>query len=655
MTLRTILLAGAMLMSAASATASERLSSPDGRVEIVFDQATDGSPTYAVAYAGREILSSSRLALDLDQGGMIGPNMRVLATRVRQGEDRYRLLGKVDEVRKPYRELTVDLAETGTGDAPPRSMQLLFRAYDDGVAFRYVVPSQAGADGLGLRGEGTQFAFSRDYTCWGLNLGGFTSAHEGEFDPVPASRIRDHNAYDAPLVCETAPGGAAFAIAEADLRDYAGLYLAGRGDGGLGAQVKLARRPDDPSVSVRALAGSPLTTPWRVIMIGDSAGELIESTLVTDLNPDPAFDPAWVRPGKSAWDWWNGGRIESVPDSGMNTATFMAYIDFAAANGLQYVMIDEGWYHGAGGGGAMRPGADVTRHVPEVDVPRLVAYGRERGVGVLLWVNWRALDRQFDAALDQYQAWGVAGIKVDFMDRDDQQMVDWFHRLLSQAAEHRLLVDLHGAYHPTGLTRTYPNFLTQEGVLGAEYNKWSGRITATHNVTLPYTRMLIGPIDYTPGGFRNVAPEDFQSRFILPTVKTTRAHGLAMFVVYDSPLTVVADTPDAYAGQPEMGFISAVPTTWDETRFIAGEIGRSIVLARRKGRDWYIGAMTNEAARGISVPLEFLGSGRFTATVYSDGATPADAEIHTRVVTAADTLSLDLKGSGGAAVRLTPR
>lgn len=655
MLLRTILLAGAVLLSAASASAEERLKSPDGRVEIIVDQAADGSPTYAVVYADRQLLAPSRLGLDLDRGGLIGPNMTVTVTDLRQGEDRYHLLGKVGEVRKRYQELTVDLAETGAEGRAPRSMRLLFRAYDDGVAFRYIVPAAGELDAVGLRSEATQFAFPLDYTCWGLNLGRFNSAHEGEFDPVSSSRIRDHNAYDAPLVCETAAGGPAFAIAEADLRNYAALYLAGRGDGGPGAQIKLAPRLDDPSVSVRARVGSDLTTPWRVVMIGERAGDLIESTLITDLNPDPAFDPAWVRPGKAAWDWWNGGRIESAPDSGMNTATFMAFIDFAAANDLQHVMIDEGWYQGAGGGGVMRRGADVTRHVPEVDVPRLVAYGRERGVGLLLWVNWRALDSQFDAALDQYQAWGVAGIKVDFMDRDDQQMVDWFHRLLSQAAEHRLLVDLHGAYHPTGLIRTYPNYLTQEGVLGAEYNKWSSRITATHNVTLPYTRMLIGPMDYTPGGFRNVAPEDFQSRFILPTVQTTRAHGLAMFVVYDSPLTVVADTPDAYAGQPEMAFIGAVPTTWDETRFISGEIGQSIVLARRKGRDWYVGAMTNEEARRVSVPLEFLGSGRFTATIYSDGAAPTDADIETRVVTAGEALPLELKGSGGAAIHFTPR
>jgi alpha-glucosidase len=276
-------------------------------------------------------------------------------------------------------------------------------------------------------------------------------------------------------------------------------------------------------------------------------------------------------------------------------------------------------------------------------------------VGLFLWLNWKALDAQFDAALDQYQAWGIAGIKVDFMDRDDHVMVDWYHHLLSQAAEHRLMVNVHGAFHPTGLTRTYPNFITQEGVLGAENNKWSSRITADHNVTLAYTRMLLGPMDYTPGGFDNQTPETFRWRFMRPTVMTTRAHALAMFVVYESPLQTVADSPDAYAGQPETAFIGQVPTTWDETRFISGEIGQSIVLARRKGRDWYVGAMTNADARTVSLPLGFLGRGRFEATVYTDTDTPNRTEISTKAVEAETTLTLALKASGGAAIRIAPR
>lgn len=424
-------------------------------------------------------------------------------------------------------------------------------------------------------------------------------------------------------------------------------------------QAKLAPRPDAPdgvpAVVATARIGQDLETPWRVIMVGDHAGDLIQSTLITDLSAPAAFDASWVKPGKSAWDWWNGGHIDAVQDSGMNTATFKAFIDFAAANGLQYVTIDEGWYRGAGGGGVVRPGVDVTETIPQIDIPELAAYGRAKGVGLFLWLNWKALDAQFDAALDRYQTWGIAGIKVDFMDRDDQVIVDWYHRLLGEAAQRRLMVNLHGAFHPTGLTRTYPNFITQEGVLGAENNKWSSRITADHNVTLAFTRMLLGPMDYTPGGFGNQTPETFQWRFLRPTVMTTRAHGLAMFVVYESPLQTVADTPDAYAGQPETAFIGQVPTTWDETRFISGEIGQSIVLARRKGRDWYVGAMTNADARTVNLPLDFVGRGRFEATVYADTDAPNRTAISTQMVESGTTLTLALKPSGGAAIRITPR
>ena len=649
---------GVMGARAQASDPAARLSqaSPDGRNVISLAVTDAGTVTYSVTHGGRAVLAPSVLSLNLDIGGSIGSGMAITGSASRAGEDRYDLIaGKVSSVRKSWREMTVDLAETQapTGMSAPRRMQIVFRAYDDGIAFRYIVPTEGGLEAVRLYGENTQFAFPADYRCWGLNFGRFNSSHEGEFDPVQASRIRDHNAFDAPLMCEA--DGMAFAIAEADLKDYPALYLAGRGDGGPGVQARLAPRLDNSGRAVATRVGLPLMTPWRVVMIADDPGQLIESTLITDLNPEPAFDASWVKPGKAAWDWWNGGLIEAVPNSGMNTATFRAFIDFAAANDLQYVMIDEGWYMGAGGGNVVRLGADVTRFRPEVDIPALVAYGREHGVGILLWLNWMALDAQFDAALAQYEAWGVAGVKVDFMDRDDQQMVDWFHRLLSRAADHRLLVDLHGAFHPTGMTRTYPNFLTQEGVMGAEYNKWSSRVTATHNVTLPYTRMLVGPMDYTPGGFRNVTPTEFQPRFLLPTVPTTRAHGLAMYVVYDSPLQMVSDTPDAYAGQPEFDLIRTVPTTWDETRFLSGEVGQSIVLARRSGRDWYVGAMTNEDARTVTVPLDFLGQGSFDAWTLTDGEAPTDVLIDSRRVDASTTLTLDLHGSGGAAVRLTRR
>jgi len=647
----TRLLCGVALTTLASAAHADpvELTSPDGRLAIRVDT-VDGKPALSVLREGRAVIAPSGIGLTLENRVTVGGDETFSASAPRTGIDDYALLGRESHVRSAWREVT--LSSAASADRP--AMDLVLRAYDDGVAFRYRVPASADAP-MSVVAENTQFAFPADYGCWGVNLGRFNSSHEGEFDPVAASRIREYNAYDAPLVCETSAGGPAFAIAEAALRDYPGLYLSGRGDGGLGVQAKLAPRPDAPTVVATARVGQDLLTPWRVVMVGDHAGDLIESTLVTDLSPPAAFDADWVKPGKSAWDWWNGGKVASVPDSGMNTATFEAFIDFAAVNGLEYVTIDEGWYRGAGGGGVVRPGVDVTATVPEIDIPELVAYGRSKGVGLFLWLNWKALDAQFDAALDQYQAWGVAGIKVDFMDRDDQVIVDWYHRLLGQAAQRRLMVNLHGAFHPAGLTRTYPNFITQEGVLGAENNKWSSRITAGHNLTLAYTRMLVGPMDYTPGGFRNQTPETFQHRFLLPTVMTTRAHGLAMFVVYESPLQTVADTPDAYAGQPETTFVGQVPTTWDETRYLSGEIGQSIVLARRKGRDWYVGAMTNADGRTVSLPLDFLGRGRFEATVYADGEAADRTTITTQVVGTDTTLALDLKPSGGAAIRITPR
>jgi alpha-glucosidase len=319
------------------------------------------------------------------------------------------------------------------------------------------------------------------------------------------------------------------------------------------------------------------------------------------------------------------------------------------------MLIDDGWYVGSGQAPTVLPGTDVTRAIPAINIQDLVAYGRDKGVGIMVWVHWKALDAQMDEALAAYEAWGVKGIKVDFMDRDDQQIVDFYHRLLTKAGQHRLMVDLHGAYRPTGLTRTYPHFVTQEGVMGAEYNKWSRRVTATHNVTLPFTRMLLGPMDYTPGGFKNVRPDAFKNQFVLPTVQTTRGQALAMYVVYDSPLSMVSDSPIVYAASPAgLDFVSAVPTTWDETRVLSGEIGQSIVIARRKGAEWWVGAMTNEAGRTVKVSLAFLGAGRFQAEIREDGAEPTTLKTRTQTVGAKQTLTLTLAPSGGGVVRLIP-
>jgi alpha-glucosidase len=336
------------------------------------------------------------------------------------------------------------------------------------------------------------------------------------------------------------------------------------------------------------------------------------------------------------------------------------YIDFAAEMGLEYMLIDAGWYSPLPGyGPKMDFKADITKTIPEIDLPGLISYARGKSVGLWVWAHWRLVNDQMDAAFPHYERLGIRGVKIDFMDSDDQEMVAFYHRVLRKAAEHHLLVDLHGAYKPTGLARTYPNYLTQEGVMGAEYNKWSARVTATHNVTLAYTRLLLGPMDYTPGAFRNRTRQDLNVKFVGPEVMTTRAHQLAMFVVYESPFACVSDDPGAYKGQAGAEFLKIVPTTWDETRALGGRIGEYVVVARRRGQDWYVGALNNEEAREVQVPLTFLGGASYKATVHADGAKPdevvtTNADVTGGRLKGAGVLTLKLAPGGGAALRLTP-
>ena len=629
------------------------LRSPDQQVEIQFGQDAQGVPTYAVSFAGRPVIAPSALGLQLDAagGGRLSGNLKRIATNPGSGDGTYSLIvGKTRTARDRFSELTLVYEEAqGRG----RKLEIIFRAYDDGVAFRYRLPQQPNLASVAIRNELTRFDFAADADCWALNLGRFGTSHEGEYDSIRASRLRPQHLIELPLVCKSGSNQTAFAIAEADLHQYAGLYLNGRGDGGLGVEARLSPRLDDPSVSVRLeMTDAGILSPWRVIMLGESPGRLIESTLITNLNPPPPpGDLSWIKPGKSAWNWWSGSLANGVANAGMNTATMKYYIDFASKMGLQYMLIDEGWSLNSGGEGNVRANADILRVVPEIDMPALVKYAADRKIGLFVWVHWSPLDTKMDEALALYERWGVKGIKVDFMDRDDQEMVEFYHRVMKKTAEHRLLLDLHGAYRPTGLVRTYPHFLTQEGIMGAEYNKWSRRVTATHNVTLPFTRMLLGPMDYTPGGFRNKTPETFEIRFKAPEVMTTRGQALAMFVVYESPFACVSDTPDAYTNQDGADFLKLVPTTWDETKVLAGDIGQFIVIARRSGKDWYIGAMTNEQARTVEVPLDFLGGAPFTATVWADGATQTTLKKETRTVDrGGGTVPLSLASGGGAVV-----
>ena len=656
-----VLLLGLHAMQAAATEL--QLQSPDGRNTVVFSLDEEGRPSWAVARDGSPVLAPSPLGVQLGGGRQLASGLRLAASRSSQADERYELVvGKARQGRDHYRQLELDLA-----DGEGRVLGLVLRAYDDGIALRYRLPPPRNEPFLDVAGELTGFLFPRDYACHALNLGRFDTSHEGEYDPVQASRIRPHHLVDLPLVCATGQGRTTFAIAEAHLDRYAALYLAGRGDGRLGVEARLSPHPDLPGLAVRLAhdevgAGSH-TTPWRVLMLGDSPGALVESDIIPRLNPPtPITDTSWIRPGKAAWDWWSGGLAPGVEAPGMNTATIRRYIDHAAALGLEYMLIDDGWYVGSTGNGLYHAHADITRPVPGLELEDLVAYARERGIGIWLWAHWRALEPRLDEVFAHYARLGIKGVKVDFMDRDDQRMVAFYDRMMRASARHRLMLNLHGAYRPTGLQRTWPQYLTQEGVLGAEYNKWSRRITPSHNLTLPFTRMLLGPMDYTPGGFRNVMPGVFSISFRGPQVMGTRAHQLAMYVVYESPLQMVADSPDVYVLDPDdpasplapgADFLGLVPTRWDETRVLAGEIGQYIVVARRSGRDWYIGAMANEQARELELELDFLPAADYRGTLWSDGIDAADVRRQELRIDAGNRrLRLALASGGGAALRL---
>jgi alpha-glucosidase len=633
----TSLLAAAVasvLIPAAAQAAPIVVSSPDGRTAIRIEK--DASQ-FTVARRGKTVIAPSPLGLELDGAPAFGPLALERRDDVRVDRTIPLVATKASTARDRYRGATLVFRErTEAG----RRLLVDVRAYDDGVAFRYRIE---GTEPVRLRGERTAFVPAGDPECLVSVAEG---AHEVPFERKKLSELRPGRGYDVPVVCTTPAGDTAYAITQADLEGYTGASLWRDGNA---LQVHLSAVPNRPGPVYVSRGG--LTTAWRAIMLGDRAGDLIASQLVGNLNPPPQGDFSWVRPGKAAWDWWSG------PLAGMKAdmAAYRRFIDFAAEAGLPYYLIDAGWAKGANADAWVAlPTTDITRAADNIDMPELVRYAASKGVGLMLWAHWQHVDQRMDEVLDTYARWGIKGVKIDFMSRDDQDMVDFYHRVAAATAKRHLLLDLHGAYIPDGLQRTYPNFVTQEGVMGAEWDKMNKNITPFHNLVLPYTRMLAGPMDYTPGGFHNATPDTFAVREVMPMTQTTRGQELAKYVVYESPLQMVSDDPDAYRGAAGFDFIRRVPTAWDETRFLAGEPGRDIVLARRQGRAWYLGAMTADEGRSARVALRFLPAGRYKATAWEDGATPNEVRRTERNVTAADVLTLRLAPAGGAAVILEP-
>jgi alpha-glucosidase len=669
------------VFEATAQTAPVAIKSPDGALEISIAtvrgqavQAAGGQLAYRVDFRGQPLIQWSNLGLLLDGAPALGPAVRIESSQPSSQDETWTSpQGKANPIRNRYNAVSVITVETA---ANGRRLTIEARAYDDGVAFRYIVPQQPAVKELRILNEATQFRFSKFASAFALISRGFQTSNEDDYHELSLGGLHPDFLVNLPVLVE-APGIAWVGLTEADIEDYSSLFVTAAGgqtlaarlaprveDINTNAEVAPSFNPKVDAAKVSVIAQTPVKSSWRVLMIGDRPGRLVESNMVANLNPPSVIgDTSWIKPGKTSWDWWNGGQAKGVAKPGKNNETIKYYIDFSARNKFEYMLIDGGWelplpkYDGPNMYSGRALYSD-SKAIPALDIPMLVQYAKAKGVGLWLITHFRDLHSQREEAFTQMEKWGIAGVKIDYLDRTDQWMMDWYRTTAKMAADHRLMVDFHGASKPDGSARTFPNVLTREGVMGAEYNRWSARVTPRHNVTLAFTRMLAGPMDYTPGGFTNVTREEFTPRTTAPMVMHTRAHATALFVVFESEVEMVADSPDAYDGQKELDFLKAVPASWDETRVLNGVPPKYITVARRRGNEWFVGSITNEDARDLDVPLSFLGNGAYDAEIYSDGpnaaAKPADSVVEKRRVNAQTVLKLKLAPAGGSAIRLVP-
>jgi alpha-glucosidase len=663
MTLRPATLAALAFLAAgplvAASSLTETLASPDGRVVATL---TAGDEIrYALAVDGVTVLEPAPLSLALADGRVLGRGTRVEGVERREIDEEIETpFGERALVRNHGRELALVLADGAT---------LRARAYDDGLALRWetALPGR-----IKVLEERFNVAFPVEPQAFMLQGEGAHHGYEEIWTHAPISSLGSGDQGQPltallPLVFDP-PTGPKLALLQADVNDYPVMYLGYRPShprqmSAVFPRRALAEAPGgfrdfDLVATGRAddiaeTAGTR-SFPWRAFVVARRDADLLGDDMVTRLAPPPAAGAgfSWVKPGKVVWDYWANWNLEGVDfEAGRNDETFRYHIDFAARNGFRYVNIDWHW----------TDPHDLLATNPEVDAPGLIEYARGKGVGIFVWCLSRTLERQLEPALDRFEEWGVAGLKIDFFDRDDQRMMNLYRRFAEEAAKRKMLVLFHGATAPTGLSREFPNVVGYEAVRGLEYDKFNPQGTPPpHDVAIPYTRQLAGPVDYTPGAMRALNRANWSAVHDLPSSQGTVAHQLAMYVVYRAGWPMLSDMPTAYEDEPDaLDFLKAVPTTWDETLGLDGRIGEWVILARRKGGDWWVGAMTDWARRTVDVPLDFLGGGTWEATLWIDGANAGkvgtDYRRAVREVSTDAPLRIDLAPGGGAAVRLCRR
>jgi alpha-glucosidase len=636
----------ALSATSAPAQSSYDLRSPDGRIEVRVR--TAGKISYDVVLKGQALLENCTVSLDVEHQ-KLGLEPKVTNAKTASHDEIVVPIvrQKFAKIRDHYNELRLTMQG---------GYAILFRVYDEGVAYRFEtsLPQQK----VKIYGEESAFNFASNFIVYYPQEDSFYSHNERKYLPQHLSEIAPAFIATLPAVVDVG-AGVKLAIAESDLEDYPGLWLRGTGGNALAATfppypTKLVQtsdrdyKPVETADYIADTAGTR-TFPWRVIGIADHDGDLLTNEIVYLLQRPSQFpDTSWIKPGKVAWDWWNDWNISGVDfHAGINTKTYEYYVDFAAKYGIPYIILDDGWYKLG----------NLLEVTPDLNMEELLAYAKQKNVGIILWASWKTLDDQLIPALDQFEKWGVKGIKVDFMQRSDQIMIDYFYRVCREAAKRHMLVDFHGDQKPATMMRTWPNLINTEGVRGMEWSKWSAESEPKHNVTLPFTRMFLGPMDYTPGAMRNATQKTFAPIMSQPMALGTRCQQLAMYVVYDAPLQMLSDSPTNYLREPEiMDFLGRVPTEWDDTKVLDAKIADHVVVARRNGREWYVGAMTDWTPKNLEIEFSFLPEGSFTMEAYQDGVNAdRNASDYKKIVMQVNRttkLKLPLASGGGWAARI---
>jgi Glycoside hydrolase 97. len=645
---RTLLITFLSVITVYYSVAKEyKVTSPDSKISLTINVGTDIK--WSATREGKEIINNSKIAMILANGKILGENEKVRKAAVSQLNDIIKpvVANKKSEIIDNCNILTITFSS---------GFSLQFRAYNDGVAYRFETSMK---DEITVKNEISDFIFPAGSHSWYPLETSFMSHNERTFIYSSLDTIANKHLASLPTLFQV--NGVDVLITESDIEDYPGMWLVGGGSGKISGIW--SKYPDTEKqkgeldlliTSTKdyiAKTNGVRTFPWRVFVIAPSDIKLLESDMVYKLAPpNKIADTKWIKPGHVAWDWWNANNIYGVDfRAGINNDTYKYYIDFASKNKIEYIILDAGWYDSS----------NILKSIPDINIPELCHYAESKNVGVILWVAWKTFWDKMDEAVVLYEKWGVKGVKVDFMQRDDQKVVNFYLEAARKTAEHHLIIDFHGAYKPDGLGRTWPNALTREGVKGMENDKWSKDIDPDHDATIPFTRMVAGPMDYTPGAMVNMDKANFTPNYTRPESQGTRAHQVALYIIYESPLQMLSDSPSTYMKEQETtDFIVNIPTVWDDIIGIDGKVGDYLLLARRSGKEWFVGAITDWTSRDMDLDLSFLPAGNYSMEIFRDGINAdryAGDYKHLKTnVKSGDKMKIHLAPGGGWAARITP-